>query len=170
MLQNRLELVEAYKSFVKPDSPLMIPLYRKDGTLLAPKNKELTQEQTTRLLLNVELYTPRAQLLKALEKISIISNEKGTDVAFSIHSPFLRTKKLIEELKTVRETYSDSFFIQILAISSRIQNVCKTNANQAIAQCITNQTLEPAYVQPVLCAILIYQMTSYLEWKSSEID
>jgi len=168
-LNNDVVYVEAYRGFIIPEKPLLISLHRKDGTLLAQKQKKLTEEQAVGILKHGSIYTPRADLVKALARIESIKSEGQNILTHKVLNPFNRTFLLIDTLEKILLERNEETLLAILALSNQIKTACNSDYNQVFANCLTKNR-DHLFSRFILSASILYMMTKQMDWKETEID
>lgn len=157
-------LVEIYSGLIKPEKPLVVPLYRNDGTLLFQKGKVLSMEQIVSTLRHGDIYTLQADLFELLDLL------KDDDTnAWQRASCRERTSNLIESLIALIHKNDTNLAISLLFPVNQIKVICDTDPNQAIICCLTNFEKHIKSSKTILTAIFILLLTRHLEWKENEI-
>jgi len=168
-IKTNTSYVEAYKGFVTHTKPLLISLHKKDGTLLAEKNKKLTEEQAFHILKNGTVFTPRGDLVKAFSNINAINHQSNCDSRKKIACEFERTALLMETLENILLKPNENSLLTLFSLANQLKTACNNDQNQVIAQCIT-RIKETPFAKFLLISSIIYLITKQMDWQEPEIN
>lgn len=159
----RRKLVMISKAVVKPDQPLVYPLFRRDGTLLADKGLVLTERQTDAIL-GDEIYTLDFELVTAVHG----TPKSGSDQSLSDYKLPSAFERLRQVESIIREIYESpnhpTNLSKFLTAIGRVQSVCQQAPDAAIAKIFLDDkhdyTLQHVVHSAALCEII----GSFLNW------
>ncbi|MDH5544327.1 MAG: hypothetical protein OEZ43_01975 [Gammaproteobacteria bacterium] len=153
------------KSVIKPDQPLLYPLFRQDGSLLADKGLMLTENQHATIVAD-DVYTLDFELVSAVEnvKTEIVTSSAELN-EYKLPSPFERLRQAEGILK---EVYSNPHYptnqSKFLTTIGRVQAVCKQAPDAAIAKIFLDDKKDYTVQHAVHTAILCEIVGDYLNW------
>ena len=159
------KLVPLFRSVVKSGEPMLYPVYRNDGTLLASKGLVLTVSQTNTLL-EEELFTDAYELTSAVNKAQTREDLVDTH---KLASPFLRFRQAEEMLQDIYVKPSHpTNMSKLLTIIGRIQTICQQMPDAAIAK-IFIENIDNYAVQHALHTAILCNLTAeYLRWDKED--
>ncbi len=160
------KLVPLSRTVVKAGEPLLYPVFRNDGTLLASKGLVLTHSQTATIL-EEELYTHAYELTSA-----VVQTQPREDFieTHKLASPFLRMRQAEEMLQEIYiKPNHPTNMSKLLTIIGRIQMICQQAADAAIAK-IFIENIDNYAVQHALHTAILCNLTAeYLRWDKEDI-
>jgi len=159
----RRKLSPLPKLTIKPDQPLLFPVFNKQGALLAEKGTFLSDEQIKKILSLDEIFTDERALLSAL--IGDSKKDKQDGGAFQLPPPFKRLTALETILHEILDNPEDSINqSKVLTIINRLQTICQKSPDAAIAKIITDDNSDYAVKHPIHTAILCELSGLHLKW------
>jgi HD-GYP domain-containing protein (c-di-GMP phosphodiesterase class II) len=160
------KLVYLTRNLVKADQPLLVPVFKRDGTLLAQKGIVLTEEQVDKLREHEELLT----LGKELASLNPASkqNRRGSGEAgdtYQWRSPFERLTEMRNELVALfAEPLVGDAKERLSIMVSRLSNLCEEAPDAALATIIIDGYEYYTAQHSLHVAILCELTASYLQW------
>ncbi|MDH5378835.1 MAG: hypothetical protein OEX00_10960 [Gammaproteobacteria bacterium] len=170
MLQE--ELSPLPPGLIKPDHPLLSPVYRKDGSLLAKQGALLDEEQALKILQYGELYTVRSELEKALDSLKLTEkpNKVSLDKAFKFATKFEQVEHVIEFVRDIHENSNHKNVNSMLTKAIlMIMKVCAGERAPSIAKCILRQDVD-VISHAVFTAIICYHCAHHMNWNERSIQ
>lgn len=160
----RRKLVLISNAVVKPDQPLVYPLFRADGTLLADKGLVLTERQYENIISD-EVYTLDFELVAAIHGTSKPTTNEAELSEYRLPSAFERLRQVE---KILREVYENPHFptnqSKLLTTIGRIQSVCAQAPDAAIAKIFLDDKKDYTIQHAVHTAVLCELIGDYLNW------
>ena len=150
------------KSAVRPNRPLLFPVYNQQGTLLAERGTTLTESQINTISEASEIFTLHRSLRSAVISDNI---RESTDEILKLPPPL---KRLTEIEKILNDIYTHSeesiSLSKVLTSINRLQNICAKSPDAAIAKIITDSTKNYAVRHALHTAILCELTATHLDW------
>lgn len=148
------KLVTLTRNLVRANQPLLVPVYKADGTLMAQKGIVLTEDQVSTLDGHAVLYT----LGKELASLSPSYRREAANYSYQWRSPFERLTELRNNLISL---YADPNDINasdnLNIIIGRVHTLCREAPDAALATIIidTNEyyTAQHAVHVAILCEL-----------------
>ena len=151
------------KLAVKPEQPLLYPVFNKHGTLLAEKGTQLSLEQVQKIVGLEEIFTHERALTSAL--VGTNGSNDESHAVFKLAPPFKRIIGLEKILHEIYERPEDSINqSKILTMITRLQTICEKSPDAAIAKIITDDNSNYAIKHAIHTAILCELSGQYLNW------
>ena len=162
------ELVPLTRNLVKPDQPLLVPVFKEDGTLLAQKGIILNESQMQTLDEHEVLYT----LSKALEMPPSKTKErmaKEKKRAYHLKNPFERLGELRDELILLFSQSPERRTLDaILEMIGPVQSMCE-EAPDVVLATIFIDLQEHYTTQHALHVAIVCELTAKsLGWETEE--
>lgn len=152
------------KLAVKPEQPLLYPVFNKQGTLLAEKGTSLSDEQVKKIIDLEEIFTHERALTSALVGKNGANDE--SKAVFKLAPPFKRLTGLEKILHEIYDHPEDSINqSKILTMINRLQTICEKSPDAAIAKIITDDNSNYAIKHAIHTAILCELSGQYLDWE-----
>jgi len=160
----RRKLVLIARSMVRADQPLVYPLFRRDGTLLADKGLVLTETQAASIT-SEDIYTLDFELVTAVHHMQKTASSEKELGDYKLPSAFERLRQ-VEGI--IREIYNDPHhptnLSKFLTAIGRIQNVCQQSPDAAIAKIFLDNKQNYTVQHLVHSAVLCELIGSFLNW------
>ncbi len=158
------QLVILTRNLVKPGRPLLCPVYKADGTLLAQKGIVLTEEQVAILDDYPQLYTLGKALSAAISP-SRFSQDRDESEHYKWRSPFVRLEELRNELiRVLQDPLNGDNLECIDAIIRRLEVIVGEAPDAALATIVMDQQEHYAAQHAIHVAILCLLTVDFLGW------
>ena len=166
--RKRTKLLPLAGSVVQPGKPLIYPVYRKDGSLLAEKGTTLSPEQADHLL-QEEIFTDDFELASAVsEGKPTNAFQRADDYKFpSVFERMVQIEDILLEVYT--SPLHPANKSKILTAMTRLQNLCATSPDAAIAKIFTDDKRRYTIQHSLHTAILCELVANYLNWSKDSI-
>lgn len=164
---SKQKLVVLTWNLVRSDTPLLVPIYKADGTLLAQKGITLNDSQLSTLYDYEELYTYAKDLETALD-LPKKPKKEDPDVAFKMRSPFGQLIQLRDQLIEIfKNPHADGQLDKVESITTRIQRICGAVPDVALATIFIDLQEHYTVQHAMHVAIVAELVSSYLGWKEN---
>ena len=155
------------KLAIKPDQPLIFPVFNKQGTLLAEKGTLLSSEQVEKILNLDEIFTKDRALKSALTGRNNTKDE--SNVIYKMAPPLKRLTALEKILHEINDHPEDPLSqSKLLTAVNRLQSICEKSPDAAIAKIITDDNKDYAIRHAIHTAILCELSGQHLNWEADE--
>ena len=158
------KLVYLTRNLIKANQPLLVPVFKYDGTLLAQKGIVLTEEQVAKLSEHEELLTLGKELA-SLNPASKKRGEGGNGDVYQWRSPFERLTEMRNELVALfAEPLTADAKERLNIMVSRLSNLCEEAPDAALATIIIDGYEYYTAQHSLHVAILCELTAAYLQW------
>lgn len=160
------KLVPISKAFIRPDQPLLFPLYREDGALLAEKGIILSENQVKAIVAE-ETFTVDYELVSAVYG----QKDRGESVPdYRMPSTFERLRQIEQIVQSVYEDpLQNTNLSRLLTAVGRITNVCQQSPDACLAKIILDDKKRYTVQHTVHTAILTVLVAQFLGWRMETI-
>ncbi|MDH5300651.1 MAG: HD domain-containing protein [Gammaproteobacteria bacterium] len=159
------KLVNLTRNLIKAHQPLLVPVYKTDGTLLAQKGIVLTDEQVAKLDEHEQLLTLGKELasLYGDNKGRLAKDDGGA--VYQWRSPFDRLIEIRNELVAIYASPTlEGNAEHVRTLVSRINTVCSEAPDAALATIIIDEYEYYTAQHSVHVAVLCELTAAYLQW------
>lgn len=160
----RRKLVLISRSMVKADQPLVYPLFRRDGTLLAEKGLVLSEDQVASITSD-DIFTLEFELVTAVHHMNKNSTNEQELNDYKLPSAFERLRQVEGIIKGIyQEPHHPTNLSKFLTAIGRIQSVCQQAPDAAIAKIFLDDKKNYTVQHLVHSAVLCELIGDFLNW------
>ncbi len=162
------QLVILTRNLVKAGRPLLCPVYKADGTLLAQKGIVLTQEQVDILDEYPQIYTLGRALAAAIAPTRLSGPQEHHE-GYKWRSPFERLEELRNDLiRVLQDPLNPDNLGHIDLIIRRLRVIVEEAPDAALATVTIDQQEHYAAQHALHVAILSQLSAQYLGWSEAQ--
>ena len=167
---KKLNLVEAYHyGLIKPNKPLLCPLYDVEGRLLANQGTVLDAEQAVTILQYGKLLTPESKLMEAVRHINSVNNKEDEQyVRYHFPTSLQQIKDVGRELTDILIGDDNDKAKSILKLAEKITRLCHAKSDALIASLFIEGRKGTFVHHAIACAVLAELCAVQLEWDIEE--
>ena len=159
------KLVHLTRNLVKANQPLLVPVYKQDGTLLAQKGIVLSEEQVAKLEEHEQLLTLGKELASLYGDSKKGPGREDGGAVYQWRSPFDRLTEIRNELVLIfTDPLAEGNLERMNALVSRISTVCGEAPDAALATIIIDEYEYYTAQHSVHVAVLCELTAAFLQW------
>jgi HD-GYP domain-containing protein (c-di-GMP phosphodiesterase class II) len=165
------KLVSLTWNLVKAGAPMLVPIFKEDGTLLAARGVILTKDQVETLRDYDNLYTLQRDLDLALNFQQQQEELRRQHIAasYKYRNPFERLVGLRDDLMDlIKAGFTAESIDEIMAMAARLQVVCREAPDTAIATIFIDLQEYYTAQHSIHVAIVADTIATALEWSQEE--
>lgn len=160
-------LVKVYEGMIVPDQALLLPLYSREGELLAQKGTVLDERQAIVILRFGDIYTIRSELIEAVKGGYGSVVEEDDVVRYRFPAVFEQLELLSKAIKVLFTKEPPAFLKEFEVLLERFKGIVNRQSEACLAYVVLNQHKDMHH-HGLCCAIICHAITEKLEWSEEE--